>query len=155
MLSGALALALSSCAAFGYPSGPPSSVGPEALPGAIPGGSYEIGGRHYYVMPSARGYEAVGLASWYGPGFDGRPTSSGERFDQDGLTAAHRTLPLGTRVEVTNLRNGRSVVVVVNDRGPFKDPEHRIIDLSRGAAMKIGLIASGTAEVEVRALEDD
>ncbi len=89
-----------------------------------------------------------GIASWYGPGFDGRPTASGERYDMHRFTAAHPNLPFGTVVRVTNLDNGRSVEVVVEDRGPFK--KGRIIDLSRAAADEIGLIGPGTARVEVR-----
>lgn len=150
----AVTLVLSGCTAFGYPVGSasgPGAVGPERSP-VGPGESYEIGGRRYHVMRSAEGYRAVGLASWYGPGFDGRPTSTGETYDQDGMTAAHRTLPLGTWVEVTNLTNGRSVEVRINDRGPFEDPHLRIIDLSRAAARELDIVESGTAHVEVRAL---
>lgn len=91
-----------------------------------------------------------GTASWYGPRFDGRTTASGERFDEDALTAAHQTLALGTRVRVTNLRNGRSVVVRINDRGPHY--RGRSIDLSRGAAAKLGMIHPGTAPVRIEVL---
>jgi rare lipoprotein A len=86
-----------------------------------------------------------GIASWYGPGFHGRPTANGERFNQNALTAAHRTLPFGTRVKVTNLRNGQSVVVRINDRGPFTGG--RVIDLSAGAARAIGIHSSGVGNV--------
>ena len=92
----------------------------------------------------------VGLASWYGERFQGRPTASGEPFDMRALTAAHRTLPFGTRVRVTHLENGRSVVVRVNDRGPFV--EGRIIDLSRAAAEEIDMVEEGTARVRVEVL---
>ncbi|MDB9315866.1 septal ring lytic transglycosylase RlpA family protein [Spirulina sp. CS-785/01] len=91
-----------------------------------------------------------GMASWYGPGFHGRRSASGERFNQNALTAAHRTLPFGTRVRVTNLNNGRSTVVRINDRGPFTGG--RIIDLSRGAASNIGMIGSGVAPVRLEIL---
>ena len=91
-----------------------------------------------------------GIASWYGPGFHGRRSASGERFNQNALTAAHRYLPFGTRVRVTNLNNGRSVVVRINDRGPYSG--RRIIDLSAGAARAIGMIRSGTAQVRVEVL---
>ncbi|MFP4106468.1 MAG: septal ring lytic transglycosylase RlpA family protein [Phycisphaerae bacterium] len=91
-----------------------------------------------------------GTASWYGPKFHGKKTASGEVFDQTALTAAHRTLPFGTRVRVTNLANGKSVVVRVNDRGPFV--KGRIIDLSRAAAEEIGMIRSGTARVRLEVL---
>ncbi len=95
-------------------------------------------------------YHARGEASWYGPGFAGRKTANGERYNPNGLTAAHKTLPLGTMVEVTNLDNEKSVVVRINDRGPYV--HGRIIDLSKGAAQKIGMMGSGTAPVEVVAL---
>lgn len=91
-----------------------------------------------------------GMASWYGPGFHGRRTANGERFNQYGMTAAHRTLPIGTQVRVTNLNNGRSVVVRINDRGPFSGG--RIIDLSKGAARLIGVIQSGVAPVRLEIL---
>jgi len=94
----------------------------------------------------------VGTASWYGPGFHGRRTSSGERFDMNAATAAHRTLPLGTRVRVTNLRNGRSAIVRINDRGPFV--RGRIIDVSRGVARRLGFHRSGTVPVKIEVLEE-
>lgn len=92
----------------------------------------------------------VGTASWYGPGFHGNRTSSGEIYDQNDLTAAHQTLPLGTHVAVTNLENGRAVEVRINDRGPFA--KDRIIDLSYAAARSIDLIGPGTAPVRIEAL---
>ncbi len=91
-----------------------------------------------------------GQASWYGPGFHGRRTANGEVFNQNAMTAAHKTLPFGTKVQVTNLRNGRSVVVRINDRGPFT--RGRIVDLSAGAARVIGLKSSGIAPVKVEVL---
>jgi rare lipoprotein A len=91
-----------------------------------------------------------GIASWYGPGFAGRRTANGEIFDPGQLTAAHRTLPFNTHLRVTNLENGRSVVVRINDRGPFSGG--RIIDLSRAAAERIGMIGSGTARVRLEPL---
>jgi len=93
------------------------------------------------------GAAQTGIASWYGPGFHGRPTASGEIYDQYYLTAAHQTLPHGTRVRVTNLTNGRSVLVRINDRGPFVDD--RIIDLSYAAAQQIGMVKAGVADVKV------
>ncbi len=93
-------------------------------------------------------YSQVGVASWYGGKFHGRKTASGEVYDQNRMTAAHRTLPFGTRVEVTNLRNGRSVVVTINDRGPFI--KGRIIDVSRRAAGKLGFRNQGVTRVRVR-----
>ncbi|MFH1874849.1 MAG: septal ring lytic transglycosylase RlpA family protein [Pseudomonadota bacterium] len=95
-------------------------------------------------------YSATGQASWYGPGFSGRKTASGERFRPSALTAAHRSLPFGTMVEVTNLANNRTVVVRINDRGPYA--KNRIIDLSQRAAQKIGMIKSGTAKVKLVAV---
>ena len=130
---------------------------PDAVPRAEPRSrygnpeSYEVLGRRYHVMKDARGYVERGIASWYGTKFHGRRTSSGEPYDMYRMTAAHKTLPLPTYVQVTNLRNGRSVVVRVNDRGPFH--ENRIIDLSYAAARKLDMIATGTAPVEVRALD--
>lgn len=91
-----------------------------------------------------------GIASWYGPGFHGRKTASGQRFNQHSLTAAHRTLPFGTLVKVTNVRNGKSVVVKINDRGPFS--RGRVIDLSMGAAKAIGSYSSGVAPVKLDVL---
>ena len=91
-----------------------------------------------------------GVASWYGPGFHGRATASGERYDQDGLTAAHRTWPLGTSVRVTHLDSGRSIVVRINDRGPFVDG--REIDLSRESARRLGMLRAGTARVKLEPL---
>lgn len=93
----------------------------------------------------------TGRASWYGPGFHGRRTASGERFNQNAMTAAHRTLPFGTRIRVTNLRNNRQVVVRVNDRGPFTGG--RILDLSAGAARRIGLHSAGVGPVRIEVLD--
>ena len=93
--------------------------------------------------------EQVGWASWYGPFHHGRPTASGERFSMYQMTAAHRTLPLGTIVVVTHLQTGRRVIVRINDRGPYVDPERRIIDLSRAAARRLGLEGPGLGRVRV------
>jgi rare lipoprotein A len=95
---------------------------------------------------------ATGLASWYGRRFHGRPTASGHPFDMAGLTAAHLTLPFGTRVRVTNLANGRSVVVTINDRGPYVKP--RIIDLSRAAAERLGFLDDGVTKVRLDILAE-
>lgn len=96
------------------------------------------------------GYHEQGMASWYGPGFNGHPTASGERFDMRQLTAAHRTLPFGSIVQVRSLINGRRVVVRINDRGPFA--RSRILDLSQGAALQLGMIGQGTHRVELKVL---
>lgn len=114
---------------------------------------YEQSGRTYRVLDNSFGYDERGMASWYGEEFNGRPTSSGESFDMYALTGAHRTLPIPTYVRVTNLTNGRSVVVRVNDRGPFRDPDSRIIDLSYAAALRLDMVREGTASVRVQALE--
>ncbi len=111
---------------------------------------YEVLGKRYTVLASSEGYHKRGIASWYGSKFHGRRTSSGEPFDMHLATAAHRSLPLPTYAEVTNLENGRKVVVKINDRGPFHDK--RLIDLSYGAAVKLGMASTGTARVEVRAI---
>jgi rare lipoprotein A len=102
------------------------------------------------LPPSGRGAAEVGVASWYGPDFHGRPTSSREIYDMHDMTAAHRTLPFGTHVMVTNLANGRSTVVRINDRGPFV--KGRIIDLSYAAARVLGMIGPGTARVRLDVL---
>jgi len=111
---------------------------------------YTVLGQTYRVMPSAEGYRERGIASWYGTKFHGRLTSSGEPYDLYQLTAAHKTLPLPTWAEVTHLENGRSILVRINDRGPFH-PD-RIIDLSWAAAVKLGIEDAGTGPVEVRAI---
>ncbi len=108
--------------------------------------SYTVQGKTYHPMRTAAGYKAVGVASWYGAEA-GNLTAMGARFHAQGLTAAHKTLPLPSKVRVTNLRNGRSVDVVVNDRGPFKN--NRLIDLSHGAAKIIGLDKQGLSKVRV------
>lgn len=98
------------------------------------------------------GYDQTGVASYYGARHHGKRTASGERFDQHGLTAAHRQLPFGTRVKITNLGNNDSVVVRINDRGPYS--RGRLIDVSRAAAEQLGMLRSGTARVRVQALDD-
>ncbi|MGE0384204.1 MAG: septal ring lytic transglycosylase RlpA family protein [Gammaproteobacteria bacterium] len=113
--------------------------------------SYKIDGRVYYPLKSAKGFVERGIASWYGPDFHGKRTSSGEGYDMYRMTAAHRILPLPTFVEVRNLQNGRRAIVRVNDRGPFKD--NRVIDLSYVAALKLGIVGPGTGLVEVRAID--
>jgi rare lipoprotein A len=127
---------------------------PDAVPRAEPKSAkgnpafYTVLGKRYFVLPTASGYAERGVASWYGPGFHAKSTSNGERYDMYAMSAAHKTLPLPSYVKVTNLTNGRSVTVRVNDRGPFKDG--RIIDLSYTAASKLGMLRDGTAFVEVR-----
>lgn len=140
------------------PPPPPTDAGtvPDAVPKVEPRSPqgnpafYEVFGKRYFVMATAAGYVERGVASWYGPGFHNVRTAMGEPYDMYGMTAAHKTLPLPAYAQVTNLGNGRSVIVRVNDRGPFKDG--RIIDLSRTAASKLDMLRAGTAFVEVRAL---
>lgn len=112
---------------------------------------YEVFGKTYTVMDSSKGYRERGVASWYGSKFHGRRTSSGEPYDMHLATAAHKSLPLPTYAEVTNLDNGRKVIVKINDRGPFKDS--RLIDMSYGAALRLDMVATGTARVEVRSID--
>lgn len=113
-------------------------------PGTKP---YTIKGKTYYPLKSAHGFVEEGLASWYGPGFHGKQTANGERYNQYGMTAAHKILPLGTTVTVTNLTTRKSVSLRINDRGPFVGD--RVIDLSRKAAEQLGVIAKGTARVRI------
>ncbi|HVF18305.1 MAG TPA: septal ring lytic transglycosylase RlpA family protein [Steroidobacteraceae bacterium] len=137
---------------------PPASMDVSSIPDAVPRAEpksakgnpafYNVLGKRYFVLPTANGYVERGVASWYGPGFHAKSTSNGERYDMYAMSAAHTTLPLPAYVKVTNLKNGRSVTVRVNDRGPFKDG--RIIDLSYTAASKLGMLRDGTAFVEVR-----
>lgn len=145
--------------------GPTTSIGartPEPAGGAMPGGApaypragnkspYTVLGKTYHLLPTAKGYREVGIASWYGSKFHGRSTSNGEAYDMFAMTAAHKTLPIPAYVRVTNVDNGRSAIVRVNDRGPFHDD--RIIDLSYAAARKLGVYANGTAKVEVVAID--
>ena len=111
---------------------------------------YDVLGKRYHVLPSSAGYVERGVASWYGRDFHGLATSSGETYDMHSMTAAHTTLPLPTWAEVTNLANGKRVVVKINDRGPFVD--NRLIDLSYAAAIALDMVGPGTARVEVRAM---
>lgn len=112
--------------------------------------SYVVKGKRYFTRSSAKGFRQRGIASWYGTQFHSRLTSSGEKYNMLAMTAAHKTLPLPTFVRVTNLKNGKSVIVKVNDRGPFK--KGRIIDLSYAAAKKLDMTKTGTAPVEIVAL---
>jgi rare lipoprotein A len=133
-----------------------SEVAPPILDRAP--GAYKIGrpyqiGKAWYYPKADYDYDETGIASWYGPGFHGKPTANGEAFDQNALTAAHRTLPMPSMVRVTNLDNGRSIKVRINDRGPFKNG--RIIDLSRRAADLLGFRRRGTAKVRVEIVRDE
>lgn len=114
---------------------------------------YTVLGQTYVLLPSAKGYRATGIASWYGTKFDGESTANGDRYDLYGMTAAHKTLPIPSYVLVTNLENNRQAIVRVNDRGPFVS--NRLIDLSYAAATKLGYADKGTAFVEVAAIDVD
>lgn len=141
--------------------GPAKPVDVSRVPDAVPrvepksrGGNkspYRVLGKTYYVMPSAIGYKERGVASWYGKKFHGHKTSNGETYNMYAMSAAHKALPLPAYVQVTNLANGRKVIVRVNDRGPFHGG--RIIDLSYAAASKLDMLGSGTARVEVEAID--
>ena len=149
-LVAALLSLVAACASGARPDAPRLPVVTDPAP--IVSGTmrpYQIRGR-WYQPAEQPGYDETGLASWYGEQFNGRPTATGERFDMHALTAAHKTLPLPGLVEVTNLANGRRIVVRVNDRGPFVD--NRIIDLSRGSAEALGMLQVGVGEVRVRYL---
>jgi rare lipoprotein A len=140
------------------PRSAPADIGaiPDATPRSEPRSTlgnppfYEVAGRRYVVLSSAAGYRERGVASWYGQQFDGLRTATGDPYDMFAMTAAHRTLPLPCYARVTNLSNGRSVIVRVNDRGPFIN--NRIIDLSYTAAAKLDMLREGTAFVEVEAV---
>ena len=147
------ALFLTACGSLGFGGGlggGGSSVPVVRDPAPVVSGTmrpYQIRGR-WYRPAEQPDYDETGMASWYGDAFNGRPTATGERFDMHAMTAAHKTLPLPALVEVTNLANGRSVILRVNDRGPFVD--NRIIDLSRGAAGELDMLQQGVGRVRVR-----
>jgi rare lipoprotein A len=124
----------------------------EPPPARVPGQPkpYRVNGIWYQPIPDAHGFKQRGTASWYGKKFHGRRTSNGETYNMYGISAAHKTLPFGTMVRVTNLENGRRLDIRINDRGPFA--KGRIIDLSYGAAEKLGVVGPGTAPVEIVAL---
>lgn len=129
--------------------GPPGS---EQIGRYKVGNPYQIAGKWYYPQADLD-YDETGIASWYGPGFHGKQTANGERYDQHALTAAHPTLPMPSLVEVTNLENGRALKVRINDRGPYKNG--RIIDLSKRAAELLDISRNGTAKVRVRVLREE
>jgi rare lipoprotein A len=143
--------------------GPRGKVDVSNIPDAVPKneprsrygnpGSYVVFGQRYTPLKSAEGYNEKGVASWYGEAFHGKRTSSGEEYDMYAMTAAHKTLPLPTYLEVVNLTNNKRAIVRVNDRGPFHDG--RILDLSYVAARKLGVDAQGTSSVAIRAINPD
>lgn len=134
----------------------PPSAGTDAIPRREPRSAhgnppfYRVLGKRYVVLATEEGYVERGVASWYGPTFHGESTSNGEKYNMYGMTAAHKTLPLPCYVRVTNLKNGKSVVVRINDRGPFV--ANRLIDLSYSAAVALDMLKEGTTLVEVRAI---
>lgn len=157
-----IALLLAGCGGMTVKdSAPPQPVDVDNIPDAMPRPeprskygnrpSYQVNGTTYHVLKDAAGYSERGIASWYGRKFHGKRTSSGEPYDMYAMTAAHRSLPLPCYARVTNLQNGRSVVVRINDRGPFHD--NRLIDLSYAAAVKLDITAGGTGLVEVRVID--
>jgi len=142
-------LLLSSCASSGnhVPDNLPANTGGYHKTGA----PYQIAGHWYTPMQQAMHYDEQGIASWYGKDFHGKRTANGERYDMHAFSAAHKTLPLPTLVRVTNLDNGRSIIVRINDRGPFV--KNRLIDLSYAAAQALGFADQGTAHVRVQTLD--
>lgn len=153
---------LNGCATHYQKDGPPPfDVDVSKIPNAKPKSEhlaksgnmsvYRVRGQNYHVMATSKNYQERGIASWYGMKFHRQRTSSGEPYDLLAMTAAHKTLPLPTYVEVTNIKNGRKIIVKVNDRGPFKP--NRIIDLSYVAAKKLGMTGHGTALVDVKAID--
>src|SRR5262245_22388006 len=158
-----VALALAGCASQPEPRGKVPDIPladvlaiPEPTPRSEPRSAlgnppfYEALGKRYFVLASADGFVERGIASWYGPGFHKERTATGEPYDMYAMTAAHKTLPLPCYARVTNLNNGKSVVVYINDRGPFK--EGRIVDLSYTAAAKLDILQAGTAPVELQVI---
>lgn len=165
---GLVALLLSACGSSGVRYLPPPSSKPQpsdlelsTIPDAVPRQeprsrygnppTYEQFGRRYWTLDSSEDFADQGIASWYGKKFHGKRTSSGETYDMYEMTAAHKTLPLPSYVKVTNLQNGKKIIVRVNDRGPFH--QNRIIDLSYVAALKLDIVGAGTGMVEVRAID--
>lgn len=152
---GSLLLALVCLTLAGCSSSPSSVSAPPATPTLNRAGNapfYKVNGKQYRVLVDATGYHERGVASWYGRKFHGRPTASGEIYDMHALTAAHKSLPIPSYVRVRNLANGRTIVVRVNDRGPFV--KNRLIDLSYEAARRLDLIGPGTGLVDVQVISD-
>ncbi|HET7174543.1 MAG TPA: septal ring lytic transglycosylase RlpA family protein [Gammaproteobacteria bacterium] len=166
LLLGVLALGMSLCACAPFPTLPSGDRGPEhtvdvsKVPDAVPGDEtpsrsgnpsrYTVLGKTYDLVPSCKGYHDRGIASWYGTQFHGGRTSDGETYDMYAMTAANKVVPIPCYARVTNLQNGKSVVVKINDRGPFVG--NRLIDLSYAAASKLEMLGTGTALVDVQAV---
>jgi rare lipoprotein A len=153
-------LFLTACTTTPQDSAPNGNINATTIPNAKPKtesksqygnpSSYEVFGRHYHVLNSSKDYHATGIASWYGMKFNGQFTSNREKYNVYKMTAAHKTLPIPSYVKVTNLENGKHVIVRINDRGPFE--KNRLIDLSYIAAKKLGIVANGTGLVRVDAI---
>ncbi|ABK43979.1 rare lipoprotein A [Magnetococcus marinus MC-1] len=152
LLVGVFLLVLAGCSVTPPPP-PPVSQPSLPVPHVKVGEPYSIEGITYRPVPTARGYDAVGVASWYGSQFHGKPTANGEIFDMHAMTAAHKTLPLPSIAQVTNLSNGRRVIVRINDRGPFVGD--RLIDMSYEAARRLGFAVQGTTKVRIQALSGE
>lgn len=155
-----IVLLLNACSTVRKDGPPPYDVDVSKIPDAVPKvesynkhtlASYRLFGKQYHVMQSSKNYEEQGIASWYGTKFHAKRTADGERYNMLAMTAAHKTLPLPTYVQVTNLKNGKKIIVKVNDRGPFE--ANRLIDLSYVAAKKLGMLGHGTAYVDVKAID--
>lgn len=118
----------------------------------IPSTSYVVKGKKYYTLSSkdAKDFTQIGLASWYGPGFHGKKTANGEIYNQNSLTGAHKTLPLSSKVKVTNIENNKSLIITINDRGPYHG--NRILDLSKKAAEILGVLKKGTSKIKLEVL---
>lgn len=154
-------LQLNGCSTIKHDGPPPYPVDVSKIPNAVPKveplskygnkSVYWVKGMPYRTLTSSKGFEERGIASWYGTLFHEHKTSSGERYNMLAMTAAHKTLPLPTYLQVTNLHNGKKIIVKVNDRGPFKSD--RIIDLSYVAAKKLGMLPHGTALVDIKAID--
>ncbi len=162
LLLAALLAALAGCSSTPARDGPPRQKGdpwaaPEPVPQVLPRSrygnpeEYVVFGKRYRVLPQSSGFVQEGNASWYGQKFHGQRTSSGEPFDMFALTAAHRELPIPCIARVTNLSNGKSITVRINDRGPFHSD--RVLDLSWAAAVRLGVVEQGTAPVRIQVLE--
>lgn len=153
----ALALALGGCAETTFVGHTAKTLFPEPQEETT-GGAYKVGNPYqidgqWYTPQEDYSYSEVGVASWYGPDFHGKLTANGERYDMNALTAAHRTLPMPSLVRVTNMENGRSAILRINDRGPFA--RSRILDVSRRAADALGFVGQGTATVKVEILAEE
>lgn len=154
---------LTACAATSQDYAPSNNIDTSKIPNAKPKAeaksqygnpyTYTVYGKRYYVLPSSQNYHATGIASWYGMKFNHQLTSNREIYDVYKMTAAHKTLPIPSYAKVTNLKNGKQVIVRINDRGPFK--KNRLIDLSYAAAKKLGIVKHGTGLVHIDSIDSN